>query len=83
MTYRQIKESRKNMLVPTDISDILDCTPHSINTQAQSDAAKLGFPVCIMGTRVRIPRLAFLHWLEYGNAPVVIHGNEGMEANAL
>lgn len=83
MTYRQIKESRKNMLVPTDISDILDCTPYSINVQAQSDATKLGFPVCVMGTRVRIPRLAFLHWLEFGNAPVVINDIKVGEVEAI
>ena len=83
MTYRQIKESRKNMLVPTDISDILDCTPHSINVQAQLDATKLGFPVCVMGTRVRIPRLAFLHWLEFGNAPVVVNDIKVGEVEAV
>ena len=28
---------------------------------------KLGFPATLIGTRVRIPRLGFLHWMQYGN----------------
>lgn len=71
MTLQEIRESRKEMLVPTDVADILECMPYSINSQAQTDPSKLGFPVCVMGTRVKIPRKAFLYWLQYGNAPVI------------
>lgn len=71
MTLAEIRESHKTMLVPADVADVLECMPHSINTQAQTDPSKLGFPVCVMGSRVKIPREAFLYWLQYGNAPVL------------
>lgn len=71
MTLTEIRESHKTMLVPADVADVLECMPYSINTQAQTDPSKLGFPVCVMGNRVKIPREAFLYWLQYGNAPVL------------
>ena len=72
MSIAELQECAKEFLVPEDIAPIIGCAPYSINLQAQDDAAKLGFPVSITGTRVRIPRRAFLRWLEYGNAPVVM-----------
>ena len=71
MTYNELLTSDKPMLVPTDIADIIGCMPHSINVQAQTDPAKLGFPVCVLGTRVKIPREGFIRWLKYGDAPVL------------
>ena len=71
MTLSEIVESRKTMLVPTDVADVLGCKAYSINVQAQEDPKKLGFPVCVMGSRVTIPREGFLYWLQYGNAPVL------------
>lgn len=71
MTLTEIRQSRKPMLIPTDVADVLGCKAHSINVQAQADPSKLGFPVCVMGTRVTIPREGFLYWLQYGNAPII------------
>ena len=64
MTLQEIRTSDKIMLVPADVSDVLGCAPYSINVQAKEDPRKLGFPVSIIGTRVRIPRAAFLKWLD-------------------
>lgn len=72
MTFQQILESDADFLVPTQVAEVIGCMPYSINMQAKADPAKLGFPVCIMGTNVRIPRLAFVHWMRYGNAPMQI-----------
>lgn len=70
MTFRQIMESDKDFLIPKDVADVLGCQPYTINCQAKADPAKLGFPVCMMGTNVRIPRLAFIHWMRFGNAAI-------------
>lgn len=70
MTLREIEESAKNFLTPEEASEVLGCKPYTINCQAKADPSKLGFAVCLMGSNVRIPRLAFLHWLRYGNAAV-------------
>lgn len=64
MTLDEMRVSCKAVLIPTDVCDVLGCTPYSINVQAKADPRKLGFPVSVMGSRVRIPRVAFLRWLE-------------------
>ena len=66
MTMQEIESSTKDMLLASDISDVLGCTPYTINVQAQTDPGKLGFPVIVTETRVRIPREAFLFFMKYG-----------------
>lgn len=70
MTLEEMRASSETMLTPAQVAGVLGCAPYAINVQAKADAAKLGFPVCVTGTRVRIPRRAFLHWLEFGNTPM-------------
>ena len=72
MTFQQIQESDKNFLIPEDVAEVLGCKPYTINCQAKADPDKLGFPICMMGTTVRIPRLAFIHWMQYGKSAVYI-----------
>lgn len=67
-----IEAMDKDFLIPKDIAPVLGCDPYAINVQAKADATALGFPVCVTGTRVRIPRLAFVHWMKYGVAPVIL-----------
>ncbi len=79
MTLQEIVNSNKVMLIPADVCEVLGCKPYSINVQAQEDPVKLGFPVSVIGTRVRIPREAFLRWLGGvglwdGAAPCAVQG---------
>lgn len=67
MTIEQMRGSTAEFLTPKEAAEVIGCDPYAINVQAREDARKLGFPVCVMGTRVRIPRRAFLRWLEYGS----------------
>lgn len=53
----------KPMLTPADVAPVLGCHPYAINVQARTNPARLGFPVCVVGRRVKIPRAAFLAWL--------------------
>ena len=64
-TIDDIRNCDKDFLIPSDIAKVLGCDQYSINLQAQSDPSKLGFPVCVMGSRVRIPRLGFIRWYEW------------------
>ena len=64
MTLEQIRISDKTMLTPDDVSEVLGCNGYAINLQCKDDPKKLGFPVCVLGTRVRIPRVAFVKWLD-------------------
>lgn len=70
MTYSELLNSDKDFLNPKDVAEVLGCDQYRINIQAKEDPEKLGFPVCMIGTRVRIPRLGFIRWMQYGRAPV-------------
>ncbi len=62
MTLEEIMASDKLMLVPTDIAKIVGCSAYNISLQAQKEPEKLGFNVCVVGTRTRIPRLPFIEF---------------------
>ena len=64
MTLDEIRTSDKPFLIATDISDILGCDPHNIRLMAKQRPELLGFPVCVVGTRVKIPRVPFIHFLD-------------------
>lgn len=57
----------KHYLIPREVAPLLDVHPYTINVAAQNPATreKLGFPVIITGTRVRIPRIPFLRFMGY------------------
>ena len=62
-TLQEIENCGKNMLVPTDVAEYLGCEPHSINRAAKDAPGLLGFPVIVMGNRVRIPREGFVRYM--------------------
>ena len=59
---QHIEELDKLMLTPTDVAPVLGCKPYAINVQAQEDPSRLGFAVCVIGRRIKIPKAAFLAW---------------------
>ncbi len=62
-TLAEIELCDKEMLLPTDIAGVLDCDAHSIRLQARDDPKQLGFPVVVVGTRIKIPREGFLKFM--------------------
>lgn len=63
MTIQEIIISEKAYLTATDISPVLNCDPQCIRIQAQQNPEMLGFPVIVIGRRIRIPRLSFLRFM--------------------
>lgn len=63
MTAIELISSDKVYLTPADIAPILHCDAQSIRTQAKRDDKLLGYPVIIIGNRVKIPRIPFLRYL--------------------
>ena len=67
MTLQQIMDCTKEMLTPKDVAEVLGCDPYTINVQVRQDIAagvnSFGFPISKIGTRVRIPRRAFLRFV--------------------
>lgn len=64
MTLEEIKASDKDVLVCTDIAEILKCSPATLHMQAQQRPEMLRFPVICIGNRVKIPRIPFIKFME-------------------
>lgn len=64
MTLEEIRASTKEVLTPGDVAPVMRCDPQSIRVWARQRPDLLGFPVVVMGSRVKIPRLAFLRYME-------------------
>lgn len=67
MTIEDIKKMSKNVLTPGDVAPVLGCDPNVLRHQAKTDIRQLGFPACKVGSRVKIPREAFILWWEGQN----------------
>lgn len=63
IALEELKSSTSIVIAPKEAARVLGCSPMSIRLQAQEDPAKLGFPVCRMGTVTMIPRVPFLRWV--------------------
>ena len=66
LTIDEIRDSTRPYLVPEQVRGVLGCDPQALRIQARERPERLGFPVIVLGTRVRIPRLPFLKFLEGG-----------------
>lgn len=66
MKIEDVEAINKEFLIPEDVAPFLGCDKYSINVQAQSNPDKLGFPVVVQGSRVRIPKDGFIFWYKYG-----------------
>lgn len=64
----EIENSTQEFLLASDVAPFLGVNAQDIRSQAQADASKLGFPVIVTGSRVRIPRMGFIHFIKYGYA---------------
>lgn len=63
-TLDEIKALPVEVLLPKHIYKFLGCAQYAINCQAQNDPEKLGYPVSVAGSRVRIPKAGFIAWVE-------------------
>lgn len=64
MTLNEIRESSKEVLTCQDVATVLQCSPATLHLQAVEQPWRLGFPVIVMGSRVKIPRRPFLNFME-------------------
>lgn len=67
MTLEEVLTSDKVMLTAADVAPILGCDPQDIRVAAKLAPERLGFNVSVIGTRVKIPRIAFIKWMEGSN----------------
>lgn len=64
MTLEELKAMDRETITPAIAAQVLGCDPHWIRVAARQDKSMLGFPVVILNTRVKIPRLAFIRFME-------------------
>ena len=64
MTLDDIRRLDREFLIPTEVASILGCDPQDIRVAAKQRPDLLGFRVSVIGCRVKIPRLAFLKWMD-------------------
>lgn len=61
MELKELIASDKILLTPEEASVVLGANPQTIRMSAHDGT--LGFPVCILGNRVKIPRIQLLRFL--------------------
>ena len=66
MKLSDIAGMGKEFLTAADIAPVLGVNPQDIRSQAQLNADKLGFPVIVTGSRVRIPKEGFIYYCRFG-----------------
>lgn len=59
-----IKQSTDAFITPAVAASVIGCDPNNIRLTAQQRPELLGFPVCVVGRRVKIPRLPFIQFVE-------------------
>lgn len=64
MTLAELKELDRDVITPAQAAGILKCDPHYIRVAARQCPEQLGFPVTILGSRTKIPRIPFIRYIE-------------------
>lgn len=64
MTLEEIKALKKDVITPAQAAGALNCDPQYIRVAARQRPELLGFPVTLIGSRIKIPRLAFIQHME-------------------
>ena len=64
MTLAELKQLDKDVLTCKDVSGILMCSEQTLHMQAKERPEMLGFPVICVGNRVKIPKQAFIRFME-------------------
>lgn len=63
-TLDTIRQMSRETLTPAIVAGVIGCDPHYIRLAAREVPEQLGFPTIVMGSRVLIPREAFLQFME-------------------
>lgn len=63
LTLEDVEKIPREYLVPREAASVLGCAPYYINLVAAKTPEKLGFPVFMVGRRVKIPKAAFLRFM--------------------
>lgn len=76
-TLEDIAQLDSYYLVPAQVAPVLGCGQYAINCAAKSEEGRkrLGFPVTMIGSRCKIPRIPFLQYMGYKAEEATDHEN--------
>ena len=64
LTLQDIKQMDKDVITPAEAAQVVGCDPQLIRLEARERPENLGFPVIIVRSRIKIPRIAFIKYME-------------------
>ena len=64
MTWEEIKQSEKLILTAQDVAPVLQCDPQTLRLAVRRQKELVGFNCSMIGQTLRIPRVAFIKWME-------------------
>ncbi len=66
MTLDDVRAMEREIITPAIAAAVIGCDPNAIRITAHREPESLGFPVIVVGTRTKIPRRAFIKFMETG-----------------
>jgi len=63
MTLDDLKRVDRDWLLAREVAPLLGVDPHSVRIAARQAPERLGFPVCVIGSRVKIPKKPFIEFM--------------------
>lgn len=66
MTLEDIKNMYQETISPAVAAQVLNMDPHYIRVAARTRPELLGFPTIVYNSRTKIPRRAFIRYMEQG-----------------
>ena len=63
MTIDEARAMDCLMLTPAQAASLIGCDPQGLRMTAREDPQSLGFPVVVIGNRVKIPRVPLIRFL--------------------
>lgn len=64
MTLDEIKNIQREVLTPSEVASVIGCDGQDVRVAARTNPKGLGFPVICIGSRVKIPKAAFVTFME-------------------
>lgn len=64
MKLDEIRKSDKTVLTPEEIAEVLGSNAHTISLTARQYPDRVHYPFTFNGSRMKIPREAFLRWFD-------------------
>jgi len=61
-TIQDIENLTENFLTVAQVAEFMSCSPQMIRDQAELEPKYLGFPICKVCHRYRIPKDGFVTW---------------------